>query len=345
MKIIRNEIRTGLFALVTLAVLVGVLLYLGAPGVLRQMRHYHVYFDNAGGIQLGAPVMLAGRRIGEVTHLFSPVPDADRPNPTLEVVIQVEVAEGARIFRNAKVQMLQYGLMGEEVIDFTGGDESAGLARSDEKFTGRREPGLTDAVPKILDALDPVIKSATRTMSALAKTSTRLTELTAEGSDLTLAIANFKEVTANLVELSGSDGSLCHAFTNLESLTGEGGPLEETLQNARQFTGNLATNPDINASLTNLRQASRGLNHTVKGLNTTIRDIRPGLDNTVHNAAQFTDTIKHQPWRLIWPTTKKYSEDERKPTGPPSVAEGQKRPLWSSEVPSPPPPLAPKADK
>ena len=33
MNIVRNEIRTGLLVVLTLAALVGVLIYLGAPGV------------------------------------------------------------------------------------------------------------------------------------------------------------------------------------------------------------------------------------------------------------------------------------------------------------------------
>ena len=35
-----------------------------------------------------------------------------------------------------------------------------------------------------------------------------------------------------------------------------------------------------------------------------------GMDQ-VENAKQFTDTLKHQPWRLIYPSTKKYPEDEQ----------------------------------
>jgi hypothetical protein len=34
----------------------------------------------------------------------------------------------------------------------------------------------------------------------------------------------------------------------------------------------------------------------------------------IENAAQMTDTLKREPWRLIWPSTKKYPEDsKRKP--------------------------------
>src|SRR5436309_16091300 len=73
MQIRRNEVLTGLLVVATLAVLTGVLILLGAPGLFRPLVTYKIYFDNAAGIKLGAPVLLAGRKIGQVEKLYSPV--------------------------------------------------------------------------------------------------------------------------------------------------------------------------------------------------------------------------------------------------------------------------------
>src|SRR5213080_2578047 len=73
MQLRRNEVLTGLLVLATVAVLVGTLILLGAPGLFRPLATYRVYFDNAAGIKLGAPVLLAGRKIGQVAKLYSPV--------------------------------------------------------------------------------------------------------------------------------------------------------------------------------------------------------------------------------------------------------------------------------
>src|SRR5918997_5135419 len=74
MQLRRNEILTGLLVLTTVAVLTGVLILLGAPGLFKPLVTYKIYFDNAAGIKLGAPVLLAGRKIGQVESLHSPVP-------------------------------------------------------------------------------------------------------------------------------------------------------------------------------------------------------------------------------------------------------------------------------
>src|ERR1700757_1931980 len=73
MQLQKNEIMTGLLVVGTVAVLVFVLVLLGAPGLFRPLVTYKIYVDNAAGIKQGAAVMLAGRKIGQVQKLYSPV--------------------------------------------------------------------------------------------------------------------------------------------------------------------------------------------------------------------------------------------------------------------------------
>ena len=66
MQLQRSEFLTGALVLITVAVLTAILILLGAPGLFRPLVTYKIYFDNAAGIKLGAPVLLAGRKIGQV---------------------------------------------------------------------------------------------------------------------------------------------------------------------------------------------------------------------------------------------------------------------------------------
>src|SRR6266700_6916244 len=124
MQLQRNEIMTGLLVVGTVAVITAVLILLGAPGLFRPLVTYKVYFDNAAAIKLGAPVMLAGRKIGQVQKLYSPVSreeeqrarEADAaihppdPNatpapadgkPKYEVRVDVQVDKNALVYRDA----------------------------------------------------------------------------------------------------------------------------------------------------------------------------------------------------------------------------------------------------
>src|ERR1700736_653898 len=168
MQLRRNEIMTGLLVVGTVAVIVGTLILLGAPGLFRPLVTYKIYFDNAAGIKLGAPVLLAGRKLGQVQKLYSPVsreedqraqeaaaairPPSD-PNatpaqldgkPKFEVRIDVQVDKGALVYRDAHARMIQLGLLGEMAIDVTQGTEGSGRARDGEMFAGERTPDFSE---------------------------------------------------------------------------------------------------------------------------------------------------------------------------------------------------------
>jgi len=217
MQIHKNEITTGILVLVTFGILITILVIIGMPGVIKPLNTYRIYYDNANGIRPGAPVLLAGREIGKVTALESPVPLDKRPNghPDYEVSIDVEVARNAEIFRTVTVHLTQQGLMGQQVIDFVHEDESSGLAENHTEFVGERVPDISEAVAD-----------------------------------------------------------------NMKRLTGPGSDLALTIQNAKTFMETLNNSQ---------------------------------IPQVIKNTEQFTDTLKREPWRLLWPGTKSYPGDAPTP--------------------------------
>jgi ABC-type transporter Mla subunit MlaD len=330
MNIQRNEIRTGLLVVVSLAALVAVLIYLGAPGVFTPQNTYYIFVENAAGIKPGAQVLLAGRKIGQVLALFSPVPDKERPDPKLETEIEVQVNYTAKIFNKVKVQITQPTLLGDSVIDFTNGEEASGRAADKAHFIGERAASLSDLGPTVMERLDPVLSRLNGTLDSLQKTSDNLSKLTAEGADLQEAFAEYKQFGINLNEISAYDSPLRHSLQNLENLTsdngklgqslnhlaeltGPEGPLSKTFDNAQKFTAQLNENDNAAKTLRNFREASDNLNSTLTQLGRQFSSIGGNLE-------QASDLVKRQPWRLIWPTTKKYPAGAESPTPAPKKA-------------------------
>jgi len=311
MQLQRNEIMTGLLVIGTVAVLAFVLVLLGAPGLFRPLVTYKIYFDNAAGIKIGAPVMLAGRKIGQVQKLFSPVsrdederaqkadaelrpPEAgatptptptegNRNKPKYEVRIEVQVDKNAMVYRDAHARLMQLGLLGDMAIDMTQGTQSSGRAKDGEMFPGERVPDFGEAAAKILEVIKPVATEATSTMKELQTTAQNLSRITDENSELNLALGEFKTFGEHLVDLSAPDSALSHSLTNIEKIS-----------------TSLSENNNIEITLQNVRTSS-------EKLKATVADLGPAGENI----KQFSETIKTQPWRLIWPTTKKYPDEER----------------------------------
>lgn len=155
MQINKNELSTGILVLATLGILLAILVVIGMPGLITPLHTYRIYYDNANGIRPGAPVLLAGREIGKVTRLDSPVALDKRPkdHAHYEVSIDVRVAQEAAIYRNATPRLTQQGLMGQPVIDFVRGDVSTGLAENHAEFVGDRLPDITESVNENLKRL------------------------------------------------------------------------------------------------------------------------------------------------------------------------------------------------
>jgi ABC-type transporter Mla subunit MlaD len=309
MQLHKNEIMTGLLVVGTAAVLVFVLVLLGAPGLFRPLVTYKIYVDNAAGIKEGAVVMLAGRKIGQVHKLFSPVsreeerraeeaaatftaPEAN-PSPTpssgkpkYEARIDVQVDRSAVVYRDAKTRLMALGLLGEMAIDITQGTEAAGRARDGEMFAGERNPDLGEAAAKILEVIKPVAAEATNTMQDLQKTAQNLNHITDENSELNQALSQVKLFGEHIADMTAPDSALSQSLNNIEKIT-----------------TSLTENENIKITLQNLRSSSENLKKTVSDLGPTGQNIK-----------EFSETIKSQPWRLIYPTTKKYPEKSASPS-------------------------------
>jgi phospholipid/cholesterol/gamma-HCH transport system substrate-binding protein len=228
----KNEITTGILVLVTFGIFLTALVVIGLPGLIRPLKTFRVYCDNANGIRPGAPVLLAGREIGKVTHLHSPVPLDKRPagHPNFEVAIDVRVTKKAEIYRKITVRLIQQGLMGQQVIDFIQGDASSGLAEDHTEFAGERVPDITESVAD-----------------------------------------------------------------NLKRLTGPGSDLALTIESARKF---MAPDADLAQSVKSAHTLMDSLNQAK-------------IPEVIRNTEQLTDTLKREPWRVIWPSTKHYPDDKK----------------------------------
>ena len=318
MQILRSEVRTGILVIVTLGLVVGIVLYLSSPGLFRPLKAFRVYFDNAAGIKPGAAVMLAGRKIGTVGEIQSPVPLNDRPENKLnyECMVRVNVSYDAQIYRETTVSMRSFGLLAELVIDFTKGNPSSGLAEPNERFVGMRAPDLGEVGPLIIEKLEPALRQSEATLAELQKTSRNLTLLTAKDSLLTGTLKNFQEVGANLKGLTEKGGRVDSALTQVHEVLGGA---HDVLGNVQNITVQLKKDNNLQKALANVDASSEKLKVILDSLNKTLKSALPRIDLIVSDVGQLTEKLKRQPWRAIWPSTIKYPEEEQAEDRPPRI--------------------------
>ncbi len=318
MQLRRNEILTGMLVLTSVVVLTAILILLGAPGLFKPLVTYRIYLDNAAGIKLGAPVLLAGRKIGQVEKLYSPVskeevqraqaaaealatpdpnatptPAGAKPSPTparpnFQARIDVRVDKDALVYKDAITRLISLGLLGETAIDITQGTDAAGRAQDGQMFAGERVPDFGEAIAKLLEVVKPVALEASVTLKELQTTAQNLSKITDENSQLNMLLAQFRTFAENLTNMTSRDSSLTLALKNVEKISND-----------------ISSNDNIAVTLQNFRESSEKL----KSVMAEVGKLGPELKASGENLEQFTDTLKHEPWRLIYKKTKEYPGD------------------------------------
>ncbi len=196
----------------------------------------------------------------------------------------VQVVKNALVYRDAHARLMQLGVLGDMAIDITQGTDSSGRAHDGEMFAGERTPDLGTAAAKMLEIIKPVASEATTTMKELQQTAQNLNHITDENSELNQALSQVKLFGEHIADMTAPDSPLSHSLNNIEKIS-----------------TSLTENNNIELTLQNLRTSS-------EKLKTTVNDLGP----TGQNIKEFSETIKSQPWRLIWPGTKK--SPEKSPT-------------------------------
>jgi ABC-type transporter Mla subunit MlaD len=305
MQIIRSEIRTGILVILTVGLLVGIVLYLSAPGLFRPIVHYRVFFDDAAAIKPGANVTLAGRKIGTVDFIQSPVPVSERPpgKPDYEAVITVQVSADAQIFKENNVTMRSFGLLAEAVIDFTQGNPNSGRAANGDGFVGVRSPDLGEVGTTVIQKLDPMLKEATGTFVELHRTAENLTRLTAKDSSflasLEKTLDNFQVVGRNLQDLTAKGGSVDQTLQGVQT----------ALQDVHGLVGGAEKGEHLEKTLANFDAASARLKSVLGQVQGELDVFIPKVNIFASDMTTLSGKVKEQPWRLIWPSTIKYQQE------------------------------------
>src|SRR5436190_11752649 len=112
------EVKVGVLILVSLAILAAFILVMGG---LSFQKTYAVYvdFDNPGGLQSGAPVRIAGVKVGKVNELQFQGGKVD-PKTNRRVLVRAKISVEARvkdaIHEDADFYVTTQGVLGEQYM-------------------------------------------------------------------------------------------------------------------------------------------------------------------------------------------------------------------------------------
>lgn len=265
-----SQLRVGLtvlFASITLAVLI--FLMSGTGGVFTKKITLFSYFDESGGLRVGAPVRLEGVDIGNVTRIRL-VPG--HPGTPVEVVMKVNTTYAFNLHKDSVSSLATAGVLGETYINISSAFAKGPLATDGDTLATHSNPGIDDVVRSS--------QSTLQNMDALLKRLDRIVAFVESGQG---SIGKLIYDPALYDRLNGTIGEFKGLIDEIKSGKGSIGPL---LTSDEAYKKAIAAIDKINLLIDELQQGKGTAGKLLKD-----EELYRNANKTIANVRQMTDDI------------------------------------------------------
>jgi phospholipid/cholesterol/gamma-HCH transport system substrate-binding protein len=165
-----SQLRVGLTVLfASLAFALLIFLMTKTTGLFTPTVTVRAYFENAGGLRVGAPVRLEGVDVGNVTAIA-----VDTSRPLTPVVVTMKVATKYRmgLRKDSVATLATAGVLGETFVDISNKEAKEREAQSGDVLKTRETPDIQDVVrasQSTLQNVDILVRRLDRIVSAVER--------------------------------------------------------------------------------------------------------------------------------------------------------------------------------
>ena len=135
-----NETKTGLFVIVCLAALGGLLIKVGSFNLFKHGYIVKSHFHFTGGVKKNSPVRLSGVDVGEVKDV--------RLLYGEEVLVEADLwlRRDVKVRKNARAYVTTLGMMGEKYVEIRPGTSEAEYAQDGDRIDSKDPVRLEDLI-------------------------------------------------------------------------------------------------------------------------------------------------------------------------------------------------------
>ena len=211
----RKEFWVGLLVFLSLGVLIAFSWLLGLIRPMGSGNQYSVYYQFAGGVEVGAPVRVSGVKVGKVEKIEflskSTEPNLDETSVCLRV--SVDSKAQSLVKQDSKFYINIAGIIGERYIEITPGSADSAVLGHGAQVRGVDPPrvdqllsqgyGVFGRVQEFLERNENTLQELLTTVNSLmVDTNSVLKKL--DRKKVSQLVDNLNEVSANFAVLSRS---------------------------------------------------------------------------------------------------------------------------------------------
>jgi phospholipid/cholesterol/gamma-HCH transport system substrate-binding protein len=302
-----SQLRVGLtviFASLTLALLL--FLMSGTGGLFTKRITLVSFFDNAGGLRIGAPVRLSGVDIGNVSAIRI-VDEKDKRITPVEIVMKVSTKYGFNLRRDSLTSLDTAGVLGETFIDIDSSQAIGPPARDGDALPIRQHPDFNEVVrssQSTLQNMDALLKRADRILAFAESGKGSLGKLIYDPTlydQIEQMVKQFEGVVDEIAKGQGSLGKLISnddAYKKFVATLDKMNAVVDDLQAGKGTAGKFLKDPSLynnaNDTIANLKKVSDDINAGKGTLGKLAKDeeLAKKIDTTVTKLAQLTSELE-----------------------------------------------------
>jgi phospholipid/cholesterol/gamma-HCH transport system substrate-binding protein len=331
------EVKVGVLILVSLGILAAFVLIMGG---LSFEKTYTVYvdFDNPGGLQSGAPVKIAGVKVGKVSELSFMGGKID-PKTNRRTLVRAKLAVEQRvkdsIREDADFYVTTQGVLGEQFLAIEPGTPQRPVLAEGTIAKGIDPPRLDLFLAKGYELLDTTMSGIRNNRELISDIATNTAGLLKNlNGTLTDNRERINRIVVNLETLSSEANTLTvHArqnyvdnprilrtIDNVDKLAADiqrdSGPIlkdtREALANvnrASKVVGGEEEQQKLRKALEDVAALAARANATASDAQAIVAHIKKGqgtvgalvMDEAVYDDVQeMVRDLKHNPWKFLW---------------------------------------------
>lgn len=332
------ELKVGALIVVALGLLAAFIVVMGGLS-FQPTYQVNVDFDNPGGLQAGAPVKIAGVKVGKVAELQfrggQLDPDSKQPVPLIRVVAKIEKRYQSAIYENSRWFITSQGLLGEQFLAVESGSHDRPILQDQAVVRGISPPrldlllaesyellhrayeGLTSNEGRIEETFSGLHKTLTGTGAFFEHNGAKLDRIVSNVEDMTV---EGKETVKLARERYVENAQINRIFNNVEGITattnrqldplltdgravmGDAKKLTGTLTSAQQLARYEKITQDAEATLGSVRVAASDGQAVVAHIKRGKGTIGAMvMDEGLYDDLQeMLRDLKHNPWKLFW---------------------------------------------
>jgi phospholipid/cholesterol/gamma-HCH transport system substrate-binding protein len=302
-----SQLRVGLTVIVASLVL-ALLLFLmsGTTGLFARRITLISYFDNAGGLRVGAPVRLNGVDIGNVVSLRI-VPEKDKQLTPVEVKMKVSTKYSFNLRKDSETSLDTAGVLGETYLDIDSSQAIGALAQNGDVLPIHSHPDFNEVVrssQSTLQNMDALLKRADRILAFAESGKGSLGKLIYDPKlydQLSQTVAEFNGIVDQIAKGKGSLGALINrneAYDKFIATLDKVNAVVDDLQAGKGTAGKFLKDPALynnaNDTIANLKKVSEDINAGKGTLGKLAKDeeLAKKIDTTVSNLTALTSSLQ-----------------------------------------------------